>query len=150
MEEPYLRAAGTLHQPRTVSRLYPSLRHQPDQVKDWAPEAKPSTDLYGSIPPPSPPRALASFETNHLAICQERLDALTNGKREPEVYPLWDPEQLLRTSQVLLLKAACVPTNDECGSDDASSVTSGDGDHSTKYVQLCVNRVSAVVCGSCA
>eukprot|EP00731_Ephydatia_muelleri_P029201 Em0020g845a len=81
-------------------------------------------------------KALASFETNHLAICQERLDALTNGKREPEVYPLWDPEQLLRTSQVLLLKAACVPTNDECGSDDASSVTSGDGDHSTKSSTL--------------
>ena len=65
------------------------------------------------------------------------------------MYPLWDPEQLLRTSQVLLLKAACVPANDECGSDDASSVTSGDGDHSTKYVQLCVNRVCVVECGSC-
>ena len=67
-----------------------------------------------------------------MAICQERLGAMTDSKREPEVFPLWDPEQLLRTSEVLLLKAACVPANDECGSDDASSVASGDGDHSPK------------------
>ena len=81
-------------------------------------------------------KALANFENNHLGICQEQLETLTDSKRELEVYPLWDPEQLLRTSQVLLLKAACVPANDECGSDDASSVTSGDGDHTPKSSTL--------------
>ena len=57
---------------------------------------------------------------------------MTDSKREPEAFPLWDPDQLLRTSQILLLKAACVPGSEGYGSDDVSSVASGDGEHSPK------------------
>ena len=56
-----------------------------------------------------------------------------HGSRDPEVFPLWDPSQLLGTSQLLLLKAATFQAGDDgSGSDDATSVTS-EGEFGSRY-----------------
>lgn len=54
--------------------------------------------------------------------------------RDPEVFPLWDPGQLLNTSHLLLLKAATTQAvEDGASSDDLGSVAS-EGDYGPKYV----------------
>ena len=59
-----------------------------------------------------------------------------HGSRDPEVFPLWDPSQLLATSQLLLLKAATFQAGDDgSGSDDATSVTS-EGEFGSRYRHL--------------
>lgn len=47
-----------------------------------------------------------------------------NG-RDPEVVPLWDPNQLLNASEILLLKAATLQV-DLSDDEDTSSTTSDD------------------------
>ena len=55
----------------------------------------------------------------------DRLADSHHPSRDPEVFPLWDPGQLLSTSHTLLLKVATLQAGDEgSGSDDATSVTS--------------------------
>lgn len=50
-----------------------------------------------------------------------------HSSRDPEVYPLWDPGQLLNTSHLLLLKAAThMIGEDGSGSDDNTSIASED------------------------
>lgn len=51
------------------------------------------------------------------------------------MFPLWDPGQLLNTSQLLLLKAATSQAVDEGSDSDSISVTS-EGDYGPKYVDL--------------
>ena len=52
--------------------------------------------------------------------------------RDPEVFPLWDPSQLLGTSHTLLLKAATFQAGEDgSGSDDTTSVTS-EGDYGSR------------------
>ena len=48
-----------------------------------------------------------------------------HSSRDPEVFPLWDPTQLLNTSQQLLLKAATFQVGEDgSDSDETTSVTS--------------------------
>ena len=54
--------------------------------------------------------------------------------RDPEVFPLWDPGQLLNTSQLLLLRTATLG-EEGSGSDDTTSLTS-EGEYGPKWVWL--------------
>lgn len=90
----------------------------------------------GIVLSPSYVRALSSFEDGDLSVARDSLENLSDGRhgsRDPEVFPLWDPSQLLGTSQVLLLKAATFQAGDDgSGSDDATSVTS-EGEFGSRY-----------------
>lgn len=88
------------------------------------------------MPSPSYVRALSSFEDGDLSVARDSLESQSDGRhgsRDPEVFPLWDPSQLLGTSQLLLLKAATFQAGDDgSGSDDATSVTS-EGEFGSRY-----------------
>ncbi len=78
-------------------------------------------------------KSLAAFDAGDLGECRDYLDMQSESRggvsRDPEVFPLWDPGQLLKTSQQLLLKAITVQASggeDGSGSDD-ESVTSDEG-----------------------
>ena len=66
----------------------------------------------------------------NLAQARDHVESQSDPRhssRDPEVFPLWDPGQLLSTSQFLLLKAATHQVGDEgSGSDDATSNASED------------------------
>ena len=54
-------------------------------------------------------RALGSFDQGDLLLTRECLESQLDNRywaRDPEIFPLWDPTQLLSTSQTLLLRAA--------------------------------------------
>ncbi len=80
-------------------------------------------------------KALGWFDAGDLANSREYVERQSDPRhasRDPEVYPLWDPGQLLRTSHLLLLKAVTFQAGDEgSGSEDNNSVTS-EGDYSPK------------------
>ena len=83
-------------------------------------------------------RALGSFDSGDLSSARDHVDSLSSTgrhsfSRDPEVFPLWDPGQLLNTSQLLLLKAATSQAVDEGSDSDSISVTS-EGDYGPKYV----------------
>ena len=88
------------------------------------------------MPSPFYVRALSSFEDGDLSVARDSLESQSDGRhgsRDPEVFPLWDPSQLLGTSQLLLLKAATFQAGDDgSGSDDATSVTS-EGEFGSRY-----------------
>ena len=90
----------------------------------------PSLSLSLSLPSPSYHRALGSFETGDLAMAHDHIESLSGGlhmSRDPEVFPLWDPGQLLNTSHLLLLKAATSQAVDDgSGSDDVSVTSEGE------------------------
>lgn len=75
-------------------------------------------------------KALSWFDAGDLAGAREYVERQSdprNSSRDPEVFPLWDPGQLLRTSHLLLLKAVTFQAGDEgSGSDDASVTSEGD------------------------
>jgi len=77
------------------------------------------------------------FEDGDLSAARDRLESQSDsqhGSRDPEVYPLWDPSQLLVTSQLLLLKAATHQAGEDgSGSDDATSVNS-EGEYGARCV----------------
>jgi len=82
-------------------------------------------------------KSLSAFDARDLAECRDFLDQQAESRggvaRDPEVFPLWDPGQLLKTSQQLLLKAITIQAGggeDGSPSDD-ESVTS-DGDYGAK------------------
>ena len=88
-------------------------------------------------------RALGSFDSGDLSTARDHIDSLSSAgrhsfSRDPEVFPLWDPGQLLNTSQLLLLKAATSQAVDEGSDSDSVSVTS-EGEYGPKYVifKLC-------------
>ena len=87
-------------------------------------------------------RALGCFDCGDLAAARDHVESLSDSRhssRDPEVFPLWDPGQLLNTSQLLLLKAATFQAADDgSGSDDTVSVTS-EGEYGPKYVVLLYN-----------
>ena len=78
---------------------------------------------------------MSSFESGELGIAREYIDNTSDSRypsRDPEVFPLWDPSQLLSTSQTLLLKAATFQAGEDgSGSDDTTSVTS-EGEYGSK------------------
>ena len=85
-------------------------------------------------------RALGSFDSGDLSTARDHIDSLSSAgrhsfSRDPEVFPLWDPGQLLNTSQLLLLKAATSQAVDEGSDSDSVSVTS-EGEYGPKYVFL--------------
>lgn len=94
-------------------------------------------------------KSLSCFDARDLTGCREFVEQqldIRSSSRDPEVFPLWDPGQLLKTSQHLLLKAITFQAGyeDGSGSDDAS-ITS-DGDYGPKYVSetMCTNMM--IVC----
>lgn len=79
-------------------------------------------------------RALGSFNTGELSAARDHIDSRSDSRyssRDPEVFPLWDPSQLLNTSQQLLLKAATFQVGDDGSDSDNTSVTS-EGDYGPK------------------
>ncbi len=72
--------------------------------------------------------ALSSFDSGNMSQAREFVDNQSDHRhtsRDPEAFPLWDPGQLLNTSQLLLLRAATLGVGEEgSGSDDTTSVTS--------------------------
>ena len=83
-----------------------------------------------------PSRALGSFDSGDLTSAHDHVESLSGGQhssRDPEVFPLWDPGQLLNTSHLLLLKAATSQAMDDGASSDDVSVTS-EGEYGPKYV----------------
>ena len=79
--------------------------------------------------------ALGSFDTGNLSQAREFVENQSDPRhpsRDPEVFPLWDPGQLLSTSQLLLLKSVTLQVGEEgSGSDDTTSVTS-EGEYGPK------------------
>ena len=76
-------------------------------------------------------KALSSFSTGDLSSARESVERQStdsrHSSRDPEVFPLWSPGQLLKTSHLLLLKAVTFQAGDEgSGSDDASITSEGD------------------------
>ena len=55
--------------------------------------------------------------------CLESQLESRHWSKDPDVFPLWDPTQLLSTSELLLLRAATLQT-EYSDDDDASSVAS--------------------------
>ena len=79
-------------------------------------------------------KALGWFDAGDLASSREYVERQADPRhasRDPEVFPLWDPGQLLRTSHLLLLKAVTFQAGDEGSGSDDNSVTS-EGDYSPK------------------
>lgn len=80
-------------------------------------------------------KALGWFDAGDLASSREYVERQSDPRhssRDPEVFPLWDPGQLLKTSHLLLLKAVTLQAGDDgSGSDEATSVTS-EGDYGPK------------------
>ena len=79
-------------------------------------------------------KALGWFDAGDLANSREYVEKQSDPRhasRDPEVYPLWDPGQLLRTSHLLLLKAVTFQAGDEGSGSDDNSVTS-EGDYGPK------------------
>lgn len=79
-------------------------------------------------------KALSWFEAGDLTTAWEYVERQSdprNSSRDLEVFPLWDPGQLLRTSHLLLLKAATFQTGDDGSGSDTASVTS-EGDYGSK------------------
>ncbi len=79
--------------------------------------------------------ALSSFDSGNLSQVRECVESQSDPRhisRDPEVFPLWDPGQLLNTSQLLLLRAASFGVSEEgSGSDDTISLTS-EGEYGAK------------------
>ncbi len=98
-------------------------------------------------------RALRSFESGDLTESREYLELQPDRRhssRDPEVFPLWDPGQLLSTSHTLLVKSATLQagTEEGSGSDDATSVAS-DGDYGSRWVmsgRLSIYMYTVVMC----
>ena len=91
--------------------------------------------LVATPPPflPLPRRALSAFDAGDLSLCREYVELQSEGRRDPDVFPLWDPAQLLATSQLLMLKAATHQTavgEEGSGSDETTSVAS-EGEYGT-------------------
>ena len=82
-------------------------------------------------------KSLSAFDAGDLAECRDFLDQQTESRggvtRDPEVFPLWDPSQLLKTSHQLLLKAITIQAGggEEGSLSDDESVTS-EGDYGAK------------------
>ena len=71
-------------------------------------------------------RSLSAFEQGEMDLVKECLENQLDSRhwsRDPEVFPLWDPNQLLNTSELLLLRAATLQT-EYSDDDDTSSVAS--------------------------
>ena len=83
-------------------------------------------------------KSLGCFDVGNLSGCREFVEQQLdprNSSRDPEVFPLWNPGQLLKTSQHLLLKAITFQSGEEGSGSDDASVTS-EGDYGSKYVCL--------------
>ena len=71
---------------------------------------------------------MSYFEQGELIAVKDCLESQVDSRfwgRDPEVVPLWDPNQLLSTSVTLLLRAATLQM-DLSDDDDTSSTTSDD------------------------
>ena len=72
-------------------------------------------------------RALSAFEQHDgMEMVRECLESQQDSRswtRDPDIFPLWDPKQLLNTSELLLLRAATLQT-EYSDDDDTSSVAS--------------------------
>ena len=76
-------------------------------------------------------RALSSFDTGDLAPARDFLDQ-TDTRRDPDVFPMWDPHQLLNASKTLLLQSVVSQsTGDGSGSDDGIG-TADDNEYSSR------------------
>ena len=97
------------------------------QSADFSPELSSSFTLNYDI---NQIKALGWFDAGDLAGAREFVERQADPRhasRDPEVFPLWDPGQLLKTSHLLLLKAVTFQAGDEgSGSDDASITSEGD------------------------
>ena len=79
-------------------------------------------------------KALGWFDAGDLSSSREYVERQSDPRhasRDPEVYPLWDPGQLLRTSHLLLLKAVTFQAGGDDGSGSDNSVTS-EGEYDPK------------------
>ena len=73
-------------------------------------------------------RALSSFEEGDIGLLKDCLENQLDSRnwgRDPEVFPLWDPMQLLNTSEILLLRSATLQA-EYSDDDETSSITSDD------------------------
>lgn len=90
-------------------------------------------------------RALGSFDSGDLASAHNHVESLSGGQymsRDPEVFPLWDPSQLLNTSHLLLLKAATTQAVEDGASSDEIGSVASEGEYGPKYV--CLTLVGSV------
>ena len=81
-------------------------------------------------------RALSYFEQGDFSSVKDCLESQVESRhwgRDPEVIPLWDPNQLLSTSETLLLRASTLQM--DISDDDESSSTTSD-DNITRYVYI--------------
>ncbi len=73
--------------------------------------------------------------------CLESQLESRHWSKDPDVFPLWDPSQLLNTSELLLLRAATLQT-EYSDDDDASSVASDE--YASKLVTIIIHVYSHV------
>lgn len=79
-------------------------------------------------------KALSSFEIGDLVTSKEYVERQSDPRhrdRDPEVFPLWAPGQLLKTSQLLLLKAVTFQAGEE-GSDSDNTSVASEGEYDPK------------------
>lgn len=77
-------------------------------------------------------RALSCFETGDMAPAREFLDQ-QDSRRDPEVFPMWDPQQLLTASRTLLLRSVVPQSVGEGSGSDETLSAADDSEYGSRY-----------------
>ena len=70
-------------------------------------------------------RSLSAFQQGDIDVVKECLENIFDGRylnKDPEVFPLWDPKELLGSSELLLLRSATLQS--DYSDEESSSSTS--------------------------
>ena len=85
-----------------------------------------------SVPLSVAHRALSCFETGDMAPAREFLDQ-QDSRRDPEVFPMWDPQQLLTASRTLLLRSVVPQSVGEGSGSDETLSAADDSEYGSRY-----------------
>ena len=67
-----------------------------------------------------------------------------DSRRDPEVFPMWDPQQLLAASRTLLLRSVVPQSAGEGSGSDETLSAADDSEYGSRYVHMYIVRY--VVC----
>ena len=77
-------------------------------------------------------RALSCFETGSMTLAREFLDQ-QDTRRDPDVFPMWDPQQLLAASKTLLLRSVVPQSAGEGSGSDETLSAADDNEYGSRY-----------------
>ena len=78
-------------------------------------------------------RALSCYDTGDYGPAREFLET-QDVRRDPEVFPMWDPTQLLNASKTLLLKSVVPQGGGEGSGSDETLSAADDSEFGSKLV----------------